>query len=119
MYRLTLFLLGSPRIERDGEAVQVRRRKAMPLLAYLAVMSGSHSRDALATLFWSEYDQSRARAGLRRVLASLKKSLGEGWLDVDRESAGLNHEAEVWMDVDEFQDRLAMCHTHDHPEDHR
>ncbi len=116
MYRLTLFLLGSPRIERDGEAVQVRRRKAVALLAYLAVTGGSHSRDALATLFWPEYDQSRARAGLRRVLASLKKSLGEGWLDVDRESAGLNHEAEVWLDVDEFHDRLAACHTHDHPE---
>jgi DNA-binding SARP family transcriptional activator len=37
-------------------------------------------------LFWPEHDQSRARAGLRRALAALKKALGEGWLDVDREN---------------------------------
>jgi DNA-binding SARP family transcriptional activator len=92
MSRLALYLLGSPRIERDGERVDIRRRKAIALLAYLAVMGGSHSRDALATLFWPEYDQSGARAGLRRVLASSKKSLGEGWLEIDRESASLNRD---------------------------
>jgi predicted ATPase len=30
---------------------------------------------------------------------------------------GLNREVGVWLDVDEFQDRLAACHTHNHPED--
>jgi predicted ATPase/DNA-binding SARP family transcriptional activator len=117
MSRLTLYLLGSPRIEWDGERVDIHRRKAVALLAYLAVTGGSHSRDALATLFWPEYDQSRARAGLRRALSSLKTALGEGWLVVDRESVRLNHDGEVWLDVDEFQALLAACHTHDHPED--
>jgi predicted ATPase/DNA-binding SARP family transcriptional activator len=115
MSRLALYLLGSPRIERDGERVDIRRRKAIALLAYLAVMGGSHSRDALATLFWPEYDQSGARAGLRRVLASSKKSLGEGWLEIDRESASLNRDDGVWLDVDEFQALLAECQRHDHP----
>jgi DNA-binding SARP family transcriptional activator/predicted ATPase len=115
MSRPALFLLGPPRIERDGEPIEIGRRKAIALIAYLAVTRQVHSRDALGTLFWPEYDQSRARAGLRRVLASLKKSLGEGWLDVDRESVGLNREAELWLDVAEFQERLAACGAHDHP----
>ena len=89
MSRLALYVLGPPRIERDGVPVQIRRRNIVALLAYLAVTGRSHSRDALATLFWPEHDQSGARAGLRRTLASLKKALGAGWLEVSRESVGL------------------------------
>jgi hypothetical protein len=65
MSRLALYLLGPPRIERDGTAVQIRRRKAVALLAYLAVAGSSHSREKLATLLWPESDQSRALASLR------------------------------------------------------
>ncbi len=115
MSRLALYLLGPPRIERDGQPVDVGRRKAVALLAYLAVTGQGHSRDALATLFWPEHDQSRARAGLRRTLASLKKGLGEGWLEVDRENVGLNSDAELWLDVEAFRERLAACGTHGHP----
>lgn len=132
MPHLALHLLGPPRIERDGEPVRIRRRKALALLAYLAVAdqgSGGkiYSRDALATLFWPECDQSRARAGLRRTLASLKKALGEGWLDADRETVGLSlyahpltsdsrspSERELWLDVREFQDRVDRCRKHGH-----
>ena len=84
-------------------------------------------------MFWPEHDQSRARAGLRRARAALRKAprqpfdgaqdeaqdaaLGEGWLDVDREIACLNRDAEVWLDVAEFRERLAECRTHSHPEE--
>lgn len=37
MSNLALFLLGPPRIERDGEPVEILRRKAMALVVYLAV----------------------------------------------------------------------------------
>ncbi|MEJ2556771.1 MAG: BTAD domain-containing putative transcriptional regulator, partial [Anaerolineae bacterium] len=116
MARLALYLLGSPRIERDGEVVELSRRKAVALLAYLAVTGSSHSRDTLATLFWPEQDRSAARGGLRRVLAELKKALGAGWLEVDRECVALNQAADVWLDVGQFQDRLAECRMHAHPE---
>ena len=115
MSDLALFLLGPPRIECDGKAIDIRRRKAMALAIYLAVTGRSHSRDALATLFWPELDQGRARAGLRRALAALKKALGQDFLDVDRETVGLDHDAEIWLDVSEFQERLAECQTHPHP----
>ncbi|UCC61798.1 MAG: protein kinase, partial [Anaerolineae bacterium] len=117
MSSLALHLLGPPRIERDGEPVQISRRKAVALLAYLAITGRSHSRDALATLLWPEADQSQARAGLRRALAALKKVLGEGWLDVDRETVGLNPDPEVCLDVSEFHAQMAKCRTHDHPID--
>jgi DNA-binding SARP family transcriptional activator len=115
MSRLALYLLGPPRIELDGEPVHIARRKAVALLAYLAMMGGSHSRDTLATLLWPEYDQSRARAGLRRTLSELNTTLGEGWLTADRETAGLNPDAGLWLDVDEFRQKLAACETHGHP----
>jgi DNA-binding SARP family transcriptional activator len=80
MSQLALFLLGAPRLERDGAPLQVERRKAMALLAYLAVTGRAHSREALAALFWPEHDQARARAALRRTLSSLNVALGAAWL---------------------------------------
>jgi DNA-binding SARP family transcriptional activator/Tfp pilus assembly protein PilF len=112
--RLALFLLGPPRVERDGEPVHIPRRKAVALLAYLAMTGESHSRDTLAALLWSEQDQDGARAGLRRVLTSLRKTLGATRLDADRETVCLDRDAEFWLDVTEFQGRLAECRTHDH-----
>ena len=40
MSRLTIALLGPPRVERDGQAIQVDTRKAIALLAYLIVRAG-------------------------------------------------------------------------------
>ena len=62
MPRLELCLLGPPRVERDGEPIHLPRRKAMALLAYLAVTGHVHQRDALATLLWPEHLQSHVRA---------------------------------------------------------
>ena len=53
----------------SGRELALKRRKAMALLAYLAVTGRSHSRDSLATLLWPELDQSTARARLRRAMA--------------------------------------------------
>ena len=76
MSQLSLYLFGPPRLELDGIPVHIPRRKAMALLAYLAVSSQSHSRDALATLLWPENDQSSARAELRRTLSVLNRAWG-------------------------------------------
>ena len=117
MSTLALYVLGPPRVELDGAPIAIDRRKALALLVYLAVSRQDHSRDALATLFWPESDQNRARAGLRSALWSLTKTLGEDLLDIERESVRLKPDADAWLDVDQFQDRLAECRTHDHPPD--
>ena len=44
-------------------------RKAVALLAYLAVTDRPHRRETLAALLWPESDQARARAALRRTLS--------------------------------------------------
>ena len=59
MSDLRLLLLGSPRIEQDGAPVEIRRRKAIALCAYLAVTGEPHRRESLAALLWPDYDESR------------------------------------------------------------
>lgn len=115
MSHLALYLFGPPRMERDGVVVNVDTRKAVALLAYLAVTRQRHSRDALAGLLWPEYDQPHARATLRRTLSALNKALAGGWLDVDRETVGLDQRSSFWLDIDEFHAHLAECRTHNHP----
>src|SRR5215210_1034910 len=115
VFRTTILLLGTPRIEHDGVPVEVDTRKAIALAAYLAVTKQSHTRDALAGLLWPEYNQRRARAALRRTLSSLGKARAEGWLRADRESVDLAGDT-VWVDVSRFHDLLAECKEHGHPE---
>ncbi|HEX2739637.1 MAG TPA: AAA family ATPase [Rubrobacter sp.] len=114
MVRTRILLLGAPHVEHDGVPVEVDTRKAIALVAYLAVTQRGHTRDALAGLLWPEYNQSRARAALRRTLSSLGKARAEGWLRVDREGVDLADDAGLWVDVDRFRGLLAECRTHGH-----
>lgn len=128
MPRLTVHLLSSPRLERDGVPLEVNTRKAIALLAYLALEPGHHSRERLAALFWPEYDQAHARAALRSTLWTLNKVLGRTALKIDRETVGLDRNAgpstllavagqALWLDVDHFHSRLAECRAHGHSSD--
>jgi DNA-binding SARP family transcriptional activator/pimeloyl-ACP methyl ester carboxylesterase len=111
---LRLSLLGAPQFERDAEILTISRRKTLALLAYLAVTNTPHTREALATLLWPEYDQSRALANLRRELSRLKDSLGEQVLTADRFQVELSPQAGLWLDVAAFQAYLkeGLGHTH-------
>jgi DNA-binding SARP family transcriptional activator/Tfp pilus assembly protein PilF len=112
----TMLLLGAPRIAVDGVPVEVDTRKAIALLAYLALTGRRHTRDALSGLLWPEYAQRRARAALRRTLSSLSAARAGGWLEVGRESIGLVRD-KTWVDVDRFRELLAGCRTtHGHGE---
>src|SRR5215210_2821974 len=62
MTRSALYLLGSPRIERDGAPLEMDTRKALALVAYLAVSKQQQTRDALAALLWPEYGQGAGGA---------------------------------------------------------
>ncbi len=115
MSRLALYLLGPPRIERDGVPIQVDTRKAIALLIYLAVTGEGQRRASLVNLLWPEYDRSRGRAALRRTLYALSKALAGTWLEVDRGEIGLNPSADIWVDVNQFRQHLAGCERHGHP----
>lgn len=112
MSRLALTLFGPPRIERDGSPVNTDTRKAIALIAYLAVTQQPHSRDTLAALLWPEYDQPHARATLRRTLSALHKALAGTWLRIDRETLSLDQQEGFWLDIEEFKKQLAACRAH-------
>jgi DNA-binding SARP family transcriptional activator len=113
--QIALFLFGSPRIERQGLPLEVDTRKALSLLAYLAVTGRLHNRDALATLLWPELDQVRARAALRRTLSTLRSAVGAVSLEISRETVGLKFDPDFWVDTATFQGHLTACQAHGHP----
>ena len=115
MAEIVFSLFGSPRIERAGAPISVDTRKAIALLAYLAVTRQPQRRDTLASLLWPEYDQPHARATLRRTLSALSKALDGACLTVARETIDLAADAGLRLDVDEFHHYLAACQTHGHP----
>jgi DNA-binding SARP family transcriptional activator len=85
---LKLYLLGSPKLELDGRPIEISRRKALAMLAYLSVTGQSHTREELATLFWPDYELSQSHACARRAVWALSEALGKGWLDVSRKKIG-------------------------------
>jgi len=107
-------LFGAPEIERNGQTIPVPRRKTLALLTYLAVTGQMQSREALATLFWPEYDQSRTLANLRRDLSRLKELFSENILVTDRLQAGLNQQIEINLDVAAYLARVKKAHEHNH-----
>lgn len=115
MTQITVQLFGYPRLERDGALLDIDRRKALALFAYLATSPISHSRDALATLLWPEYDHSRARAALRRTLSTLNSALGSGWSVADRDSVTVNPGSGLQLDVERFRVLLRLPHHHPGP----
>ena len=109
MPQLKIFLFGPPRLERQGETIELSLRKATALLIYLAVTKGEFSRDELATLLWPESDQSSARANLRRTLYIVNKSVGQEILLAGREIVYLNPQVDAWTDVEAFRQTMSDC----------
>jgi DNA-binding SARP family transcriptional activator/predicted ATPase len=84
---LQLFVLGRPRIERDGQPLaDLVSAKAQALLIYLALTRKTYSRSALAGLLWGDMPEETARANLRLALTKLRKVVGDhlaiSWQDV-------------------------------------
>ncbi len=116
MPELVICSLGPLSIEYQGSALNVDTRKASALLIYLAIEAQPRSRDAIATLLWPEYDQTRARAALRRTLSVLHKALGGHYLSIERERLALEGPTPPWVDALEFRRLLALRHDHPHAE---
>jgi DNA-binding SARP family transcriptional activator len=106
MNPLRFYFLGSPRIEQNGRMVEPDTRKATALLAYLALSGERPSRDWLAAFLWPDFDDSHAKAALRRTLSALKTAVGPEVLNSTREAISLQPD-HVWCDVTEFRRLLA------------
>jgi hypothetical protein len=96
-------LLGPPRVERDGATVAFDTRKAVALLAVLALADRPRPRDVLAELLWPEHDAEHARGALRRTLSALRSAVGADFVDATRDSVSLVRSAGLRVDVDLFR----------------
>ncbi len=115
MDQLKLLLFGLPRLEMNGQAVHLHGRKVLALAAYLAMAGQPQSRDTIAALLWPEYNQSSARANLRRELSRLHSILSHDNLSVAREQVSLQRNSNLWLDVAAFQAHIDNCRQHPHP----
>ncbi len=104
---LKIITLGHLNILKDGQPVlqDTSRRKAEALFVYLACNPREHSREVLATLFWSESEQSRAMANLRVTLHTVKKYLSD-YLDITRQTVAFRADAPCWLDIQYLLDTL-------------
>jgi len=77
MGELIVRLLGPPEVLHGGRPVELRTRKALALMAYLAAEGGARPREELIELLWPGSDEARGRSALRSALLSLRAPLRE------------------------------------------
>lgn len=103
-----LRLVGPPALLRAGEPLRLPRRKALALLAYLAVQRRPVPRDRLAALLWPDAGEAAARTSLRRALADLNALLGGDWRSEVDDCIGLATGFPLDVDLAEVE-RLARA----------
>jgi DNA-binding SARP family transcriptional activator/tetratricopeptide (TPR) repeat protein len=96
-------LLGPPRVELDGNLVAFDTRKAVALLAHLALSDRPRPREVLADLLWPEADAEHARGALRRTLSTLRAVVGSEFIEATRDHVRLVKGAGLDVDVDHFR----------------
>ena len=115
---LSLRFLGSWEAHLAENVVRLRGRKAMALLAYLAVEAEQrHSRASLLGLLWPEMGEAEARNNLRVVLARLRrvwKGSGVEYVESDRHTIWFSQTAVSHLDVTQFQTLIAQSEQHQH-----
>ena len=97
---LCVYLLGPLRVELDGGAINLSRRKVESLLVYLLLHPEPQTREQLATLLWGDTADSQARHSLRTALATLRKEVDPDLLLVDRDRVQRNPAFPLWTDLD-------------------
>lgn len=96
----------------------MRPRKVQELFAYLLLnRDRPQHREILADLLWNDSPSARSRKCLRQALWRLQAVLGAhtdrltgGVLLVEHDWIQLNPEAELWLDVGEFEEAFDLVH---------
>lgn len=107
--RLEILALGGLTIKHNGTLlVGFASRKVPALLLYLACHNRPLAREVLAELLWQERSQERSLSNLRVVLSSLREHL-EPFLDISRQTVGLNPQMNIQLDVIDFEAQIAAA----------
>ncbi len=101
---LDIRLLGPVDIRVDGSPLEVDTRKAVALLAYLALDPGPLPRNRAALLLWPDASSDSARGSLRRTLSALRRGLDDRWVQADRHEIRLHPDDEVFVDALRFEE---------------
>jgi DNA-binding SARP family transcriptional activator len=108
---LRVHLFGRPRLSIEGVAFSLAGRpKVVPLLAYLLLHRRAPlPRRTIANALWPDDAEDEARANLRRHLSYLHALLpppadGVSWITASTGHVQWNPAAELWLDVDEFEE---------------
>jgi DNA-binding SARP family transcriptional activator/tetratricopeptide (TPR) repeat protein len=102
---ISLALLGPPIVERDTTPVTFDTKKAIAVLALLAVSGREQSRERLASQLWPDSDAAHARGSLRRTLSVTAAAVGDG-LSITRNAVALRPGL-VRVDVTDFAALIA------------
>ncbi len=116
MAQLTLTFLGTFQVYLNEESVtKFRSANVQGLLVYLALHPGrALSRDVLASLFWPNEPDSKARTNFRQTLYQLRKLLEKGedakrpFLTITRQTVQFNPESKHQCDVSAFLQALKL-----------
>ena len=109
--KLCVQVLGSPDILLNGRSLSAKLpQKAHALFYYLAVTNHPQSREKLATFFWGNKSDARARNNLSIVLNKLKQAGLGPYLKTDRSTVALQQDEGFVLDVTTFE------HTANHRE---
>jgi len=133
MHALSISMLGSFQITRDGEPLTgFDSDKTRALLAYLAAESDHpHRRETLAGLLWPERPERRARRSLTQALSNLRAVLGDRtivagrdgtapepgpspFLDVTPQDIQFKASSGWWLDTRALSDLVHAVQAHDH-----
>lgn len=114
MEHLRIQLLGTLHLTRSAQPVEgFPTRRCRSLFSYLAVHhKRRHARDVLAGVFWGELPDAVARKRLRTNLWRIRAVVEPAGvpkgavLDADAHDVGLLTGELIWLDVDEFVERL-------------
>jgi DNA-binding SARP family transcriptional activator len=114
---LCIDLLGPPRITLASQPLDLRVRKELALLAFLAVEQHGHSRETLVGLLWPDAPEQTARNNLRVVLAGLRRLLGAAggrFVQADRQRVQFVPDSDCTLDVLTVRRLLAEVRAHAH-----
>lgn len=105
---LELRLLGACGLWWYGNPIQLGTRKALALMAYLALQPSGATRSELCALLWPDSDETRARRSLRVELTRIYAQLDEGTVFSQADLLRLNPQA-ISCDIWELE---AQLHQH-------
>lgn len=115
MPHLRLSLLGQFSARLDERSLhEFESDKVRALLAFLSIeASRPHRRSTLAGLLWPDSHESAARASLRNALSNLRLTILDGqgtphFLLCDLETIQFNLASNQWIDVHDFEEKIAV-----------